>query len=272
MVSWDPDRYTQFAAQRSRPFDELVARIGAEAPRSVVDLGCGAGDLTASLARRWPTATVHGIDSSPQMLERAAAEATAPDLAGRLTFAEGDLAAWQPEVPVDVIVTNAALQWVPGHLDLLTEWVDGLAPGGWLALQVPGNFDALSHVLMRDLATEPRFAERLAGVLRGADSVAEPAEYAQLLAETGCTVDAWETTYAQVLDPGGDHGDDAVLAWVTGTGLRPVLTALEAEPVVREQFRAEYAARLRRAYPRHRWGTLFPFRRVFCVAHREENR
>src|SRR4051794_21411690 len=256
MVRWDPEAYAQFAAERARPFDDLVARIGATDPATVVDLGCGAGDLTASLARRWPSARVHGVDSSASMLERAATEAAADDLSGRLTFSEGDLTRWAPEEPVDVLVTNAALQWVPGHLDLLAGWVDGLAPGGWLALQVPGNFEAPSHALMREVAAAPRFAVRLAGVLRGTWPVARPTTYASLLADLGCTVDAWETTYTQVLDPSGRFGDDAVLAWVQGTGLRPVLEALDDVPDLRQAYLDTYAERLRAAYPRRRWGTL----------------
>lgn len=270
MVSWDPTAYARFAAERSRPFDDLLRRVSATEPRSVVDLGCGAGDLTASLARRWPSARVVGVDSSPQMLAKAAPEAEAADVDGRLSFVEADLADWTPDAAVDVIVTNAALQWVPQHLDLLPRWVDALAPGGWLALQVPGNFAAPSHALMREVAELPPFAERLTGVLRGTESVAQPSTYATLLAERGCVVDAWETTYVQVLDPAGEHGDDAVLAWVSGTGLRPVLDALTDDPDLRERFVATYAERLRAAYPRRPWGTLLPFRRVFCVARKPE--
>ncbi|KQX62896.1 trans-aconitate 2-methyltransferase [Angustibacter sp. Root456] len=270
MVSWDPAAYARFAAERSRPFDDLVRRIGASRPGRVVDLGCGAGDLTASLARRWPAAQVVGVDSSPTMLQKAAGEADAPDLDGRLSFVEADLADWTPDAAVDVIVTNAALQWVPQHLDLLSRWVDALAPGGWLALQVPGNFAAPSHALMREVAAEPPFEQRLAGVLRGPESVAQPSAYATLLADLGCVVDAWETTYVQVLDPEGQLGDDAVLAWVSGTGLRPVLDALADEPELRGRFVDAYSGRLRAAYPRQPWGTLLPFRRVFCVAHLPE--
>ncbi|MGN6303060.1 MAG: trans-aconitate 2-methyltransferase [Angustibacter sp.] len=270
MVSWDPTAYARFAAERGRPFDDLVRRVAATEPARVVDLGCGAGDLTATLARRWPGAQVLGVDSSPQMLAKAAAEAEAADLAGRLAFVEGDLADWTPDEPVDVLVTNAALQWVPQHLDLLPRWVDALAPGGWLALQVPGNFAAPSHALMREVATQPPFADRLAGVLRGTESVAQPSTYATLLADRGCSVDAWETTYMQVLDPEGELGADAVLAWVSGTGLRPVLDALADDPELREQFVDTYGERLRAAYPRRPWGTLLPFRRVFCVAHKSE--
>jgi trans-aconitate 2-methyltransferase len=260
---WDPTTYLAFADERSRPFVDLVARVGAEQPSLVVDIGCGPGQLTASLARRWPTARVLGVDSSPEMLAEAAAHADP----GRLDFERGDAATWSPPGPVDVVVSNATLQWVPGHRALLPTWVSWLRPGGWLAVQVPGNFDAPSHVELRALAGEARWAARLrdAGLLRGAVEdvapVAEPADYAGDLAELGCRVDAWETTYLHLLT-----GEDAALGWVRGTALRPVLARLgEAEQA---EFVAELAPRLRAAYPARPYGTPFPFRRVFFVAQR----
>lgn len=258
MPSWDPQVYGRYATERARPFADLVARVGARTPSTVVDLGCGPGELTASLAQRWPDADVLGVDSSAAMLERAAAQA-----GPRLRFEPGDVRAWRPAAPVDVMVTNAVLQWVPDHLALLERWVDQLAPGGWLAVQVPGNFEAPSHTLMGEVAAEPAFATRLDGVLLRADSVADPATYTTLLAQAGCEVDAWETTYLHVLP-----GADAVLEWVRGTGLRPVLDALADDPPLRTAFVEEYAARLREAYPRQPFGTLMAFRRVFVVARR----
>jgi trans-aconitate 2-methyltransferase len=277
MPSWDPTVYARFAAERARPFSDLVARIRPEDAagtaadvRTVVDLGCGPGDLTASLARRWPEARVVGVDSSPAMLQRAQHQ-LAPGLDGRLSFVEGDVRTWQPDGPVDVIVTNALLQWVPGHLDLLARFVGWLAPRGWFAMQVPGNFGAPSHQAMRDLTHHPRFSDRLQGVLRGTESVAQPATYATLLAETGASVDAWETTYLHVLDRQGRFGNDAVLAWVSGTGLRPVLDTLADDPTLQQAFLDSYAATLREAYPRKPWGTLLPFRRVFAVAQQQSD-
>ena len=269
MVSWDPQVYGRYAAERARPFVDLLSRVPAEAPRQVVDLGCGTGELTASLARRWPDAQVIGVDSSPAMLQRAARQTEAAP--GRLRFQLGDAASWAPTGPVDVLVTNALLQWMPGHLDLLPRWVEALAPGGWLALQVPGNFGSPSHVLMREVAALPRFGDRLDGVLGGTESVGDPLDYAAVLATAGCTVDVWETTYLHVLDPEGEHGDDAVLAWVEGTGLRPVTDALADEPSLRRDFVDTYAARLRAAYPRRPWGTPLPFRRIFAVVHAPES-
>lgn len=253
-MRWDPQQYGRYAGERGRPFLDLVARIGASSPRRVVDLGCGPGSLTALLAQRWPGARIEGLDSSPEMI------AAAPSAAG-LAFRVGDLAEWAPEPDVDVIVSNAALQWVPTHRDPLDRWASTLPAGGWLAFQVPGNFAAPSHTVLRELAVMPRWAARLGGALRHADVVAEPAEYATQLLDHGLAVDAWETTYLHVLP-----GSDPVLEWIRGTALRPVLAALPPAEV--PEFEAELAGRLRVAYPPTPHGTLLPFRRVFVVGHR----
>ena len=157
-----------------------------------------------------------------------------------------------------MVVSNAALQWVPSHRELIDQWADTLASGSWLAWQVPGNFDAPSHALMRGLAESAEWSERLGGVLRGPEGVDSPVAYAQRLQEHGFDVDAWETTYVHVL-----AGADPVLGWVRGTGLRPVLDVLgEADA---PEFERQYSDLLREAYPATAAGTLFPFRRVFCV-------
>ena len=263
---WDPAQYQRYSQERSRPFFDLLARVAATSPRVVADLGCGPGDLTAALAERWPDADVVGVDNSPQMLEAAEATLAAfrsrPERraagAGALTFRHGDVRDFAPERAPDVIFCNAVLQWVPGHGALLPRWAGTLSPGGWLALQVPGNFDQPSHRILRELAGSARWGEALAAaaVTRQA---ADPADYLELLARAGCEVDAWETTYLHVL-----HGDDPVLEWYKGSGLRPVIDALAPEQAA--EFLSEYARRLRIAYPARRYGTVLPFRRVFAVA------
>ena len=253
---WDPGKYGEFGDFRNRPFFELTSRITAGAPRSVVDLGCGPGNLTATLSRRWPGASVLGIDSSPAMVARAQ-EAAAPGLA----FAVGDIAGWQPGPATDVIVSNAALQWVPGHCGLMAGWLAALRPGAWLGVQVPGNFGAPSHVLMRELAESPRWRKQLSGVLRHSDAVAEPAGYLELFLRGGARVDVWETTYHQLLP-----GENPVLEWVRGTGLRPVLAALGGGSAA---FEREYSALLSEAYPQGKFGTIFPFRRIFMVGEKQ---
>lgn len=259
-LQWDPARYGSYANERARPFFDLLARVAADAPEHVVDLGCGTGELTATLAGRWPGAQVTGIDSSTQML--AAARRTAEAFGeGRLRFERADIATWRGAGDADVIVSNAALQWVPEHRELLGGWAAAMPAQAWLAFQVPGNFAAPSHRLMRELAASRRWRDKLDGVLRHDGAVDDPDAYLRLLHGAGLSGDAWETTYLHVLD-----GADPVLEWVRGTGLRPVLQALTPADAVR--FEAEYGALLRDAYPRTDHGTVFPFRRVFTVGHR----
>ncbi|QCB97751.1 trans-aconitate 2-methyltransferase [Arthrobacter sp. PAMC25564] len=259
-MKWDPAKYVQFGGYRDRPYFDLTARVHAEAPKHVVDLGCGPGNLTATLAERWPKAEVLGLDSSPEMLAKARDHAAR---AANLSFQLADIAGWSPSPLTDVVVTNAALQWVPGHRELLPRWLDALKPGAWFALQVPGNFTSPSHTLMRQLAESEAWAGRLAGVLRHDDVVGDGSEYLGIMLDAGCDADAWETTYFQLLP-----GADPVLEWVRGTGLRPVLAALSAEEA--REFEAEYSALLAEAYPAGPHGTVFPFRRTFAVARKRD--
>ncbi len=260
---WDPALYRQFGAERSRPFYELVGRIGATDPGFVADLGCGPGELTAELGRRWPGAEVLGVDSSAEMI--AAAGAVLAELRSgpevrSLRFEQADVRQWQPGRPVDVIVSNALFQWIDGHEALLPRLVSQLSEGGWLAFQVPGNFDQAAHRLLRELAGSARWQPLLSGVAFNRQA-ADPARYLDLLAREGCAVDAWETTYLHVLT-----GPDPVLRWYQGTGLRPVIAALDASRAA--EFTAEYGAMLRQEYPQAPYGTVLPFRRVFVVARR----
>jgi trans-aconitate 2-methyltransferase len=251
---WNPRQYRAYSAHRARPFFELLDRVGAGAPSFVVDLGCGPGERTMDLAARWPDAVVEGVDNSEAMIAEARRSA-----GERVRFTVGDLAEWAPARPVDVIFSNAAFQWVPEHRRLLPAWVEALTPGGWLAFSMPGNFAGPSHTLLRELCASPRWAGRLAAVNRH-NVVGEPQEYLDLLGGLGCEVDAWETTYLQVL-----QGEDPVLEWMKGTALRPAFDALTGEEE-RSEFVAELSGLLRQAYPRRPYGTVFPFRRVFVVA------
>jgi len=236
VTQWDPTTYLQFADERARPFFDLVNRVRAEQPTNVVDLGCGPGQLTASLPDRWPSATVVGLDSSAAMIAKAEAYAGA-----QVRFAVQDLRDWSPREPVDVIISNAALQWVPGHRGLLPGLVEALAPGGWLAFQVPGNFTEPSYRLLEELADDERFAAYVTDRDRPASY--DPVDYLDDLAGLGCTVDAWETTYLHRL-----------------TGPDPV------------QFEVEYKALLSEAYLARPYGTVLPFRRIFVVAQRPADR
>lgn len=250
-MGWDPLRYLSFSDERGRPFVELLARIPAEAPTRVVDLGSGAGNLTGLLAERWPHAHVTGVDSSPTMVEFAARETP------NIDFELGDVHTWQPSHPVDVLISNATLQWVPDHLSQLHRLARIVSAGGWLAFQVPGNFAEPSHAIRADLSEQDPYAPYLAGAAK--PDAHDAATYLRVLTDLGCSVDAWETTYLHVL-----HGQDPVFDWVAATSARPTLEALP--PDLREWFEAEFKERLKLAYPVQNGSVILPFRRVFVVA------
>lgn len=258
-MKWDPEKYVQFADHRDRPFFDLTSRVTATDPKLVVDLGCGPGPLTRSLAERWPKARVVGLDSSDEMDRKARSAQHAPNL----EFELADASSWMPDPNTDVLVSNAMLQWIPGHQELMVKWLGALKPGAWFAVQVPGNFSSPSHALMRELADSPRWAAQLAGVLRHVDAVGEPEDYLKILLAAGFEADVWETTYGQVLG-----GEDPVLDWVRGTALRPILAILGPEESI--EFEREYAQLVSRAYPPFTGPageslTMFPFRRTFMV-------
>src|SRR5579871_6412773 len=290
---WDAGQYLRFGGERARPFFDLMAQVGATSPRYVADLGCGPGNLTTALAERWPGATVTGVDNSAEMIAAARAltghgelgpaaglaagssgwdggrESPVRGVTGgsapgggiaNLSFEVGDVRDWRPRGPVDVLVCNAVLQWVPGHEELLLRWADLLAPDGWLAFQLPGNVDQPSHAIVEEMARSARWRALLADVKLNRQA-GDPADYVALLARPGFEVDAWETTYLHLL-----HGENPVLEWTKGTTLRPVLDALDAERAA--AFVREYAERVAAEYHPNPFGTLFPFRRVFTVLHR----
>lgn len=250
-MDWDPLRYLSFADERGRAFVELVSRVGAEVPTTVVDLGSGPGTFTALLAQRWPEARVIGVDSSPTMVEFAAKESP------EVEFVQADLHRWEPAEPIDVLISNATLHWVPGHLKLLPRLARAVVPGGWFAFQVPGNFNEPSHTIRQDLEASPEFAPYVQYVSRGEAHDAHT--YLRTLTDLGCTVDAWETTYLHVL-----HGRDPVFEWVAATSAQPVLEALPVD--IRSRFEREFKKRLNDAYPPHNGTVILPFRRVFVVA------
>lgn len=269
---WDPKQYEAFGDERSRPFFELVGRIPVDGldgnPGTVVDLGCGPGLLTASLAGRWPSARIIGVDNDAAMLRQAAELTVGPEAVSNVSFEFGDIASWKAVdhgvVSIDIVVANAALQWDLGHLERMEHLLNQVTPGGYLAFQVPGNLDDPHHQAIRGQWAEPRW-QRYAGIAALPDRTHnshQAATYMRVLATMGARVDAWDTTYVHIL-----QGSDPVLEWVKGTALRPVLNALPDE-TTRSEFCDELAPKLRAAYPSETYGTPFPFKRVFVVAQR----
>jgi len=248
-------QYLLFEAERTRPVRDLLAAVAAAPVRVAIDMGCGPGNSTEVLKNRFPEARISGLDSSPEMI--AAARARLPSV----RFDVVDIAAWRDPGPYDVILSNAVLQWLPDHATLFPRLVDKLAPGGRLAVQMPDNLDEPAHRLLREIAANGPWSERLAGVARSARHDAR--WYYELLAPLCARVDIWRTTYHHPL-PGGA---DAVVEWFKSTALRPFLAALSEEE--RPVFTARYREALASGYPALADGSvLLPFPRLFIVATR----
>jgi len=258
-TGWDPGQYLRFSDHRLRPALDLLGRIPLESPEIVVDLGCGTGRITRLLAGRWPEARIEGIDSSAEMLQKAREEP------GGVRWLRADIAAWQPEESPDVLYSNAALHWLEGHRELFPRLTGLLRQGGCLAVQMPLSWDLPSHRLMRETLAEGRDGGRPLGSRELREKLAHKpvhdAEfYHDVLSGSVRVLDIWETEYHQMLE-----GEDPVLEWVRGTGLRPVLHALDDDE--RQLFLDAYGRRLRDAYPTRPDGiTIYPFRRLFLVA------
>lgn len=253
-MNWDPEQYLKFVEARRRPALDLLARLGGKSPTTVVDLGCGAGNITRLLAEHWPQAKITGIDNDAAMLKKASSTASTID------WQQVDIGKWQPAVEPDLIFSNAALHWLGDHPHLLPALTERLADGGVLAVQMPSNFSAPSHQILRKLADDYRWQQTLGGIEMG--KVLSAAEYHRLLAPHCRHLEVWETTYWQALS-----GDDAIVEWMKGTALVPYLARLDA--TAGERFLAAYREPLAVVYPRGADGlTLFPFTRVFFVAQR----
>jgi trans-aconitate 2-methyltransferase len=258
MPTWDAEQYLRFNDERTRPCRELAARIATAAPSRAIDLGCGPGNSTAILAERWPKAELTGLDSSQEMI--AAARRAKPDGVWRM----GDITTWAGEdgQAYDIVFSNAALQWVENHAVVFPRLLGRVAPGGALAIQMPGNFDAPAHCLMRELAQSPRWRDRFPS--RGVREwhVHDLGKYYDILAAVAVAVDIWQTEYLHIMADAA-----AIVDWYKGTGLRPFLDALDTEDQ-KADFTAQYLEGIRYAYPVRSDGRIiFPFRRLFLIAY-----
>ncbi|MEA1904104.1 MAG: methyltransferase domain-containing protein [Actinomycetota bacterium] len=248
---WDPDRYLRYADLRTRPGLELISRIPDINPGAIVDLGAGTGNLTSVLASRWPDAEIAGIDSSPEMVERAGAEHDGID------WATADIESWKPTGQIDLIFSNAALHWIEGHQPLFGRLRSYLSPGGVLAVSMPDNWAAGTHSVPKTILDEGNWPQAARDALIR-DRVGKPDDYRRWVQPAD--VDSWRTTYFQTLT-----GPDPVWTWVTGSLLRPVLAVLDDDECLRLERECKDA--YREAYPpRDDGATTLPFSRLFLVA------
>jgi trans-aconitate 2-methyltransferase len=262
MRDWNPDLYRRFEDQRTRPAAELLARVGLLAASHIADLGCGPGNSTELLARRFPQAQVLGLDNSPAMIN-AASERLPASRWPNVRFELANVAAWQPAESLDLLYANATLQWLPDHERLLPRLFAQLAPGGVLAVQMPDNLDEPSHRLMRETAVQPRFVEHIGDADKVRARILSAEAYYDLLAGEASEVDIWRTTYQHVMGGAAD-----IVQWVRATGLKPFVEALP--DALQAEFLADYERRIGEAYaPRADGRRLLAFPRLFIVARRK---
>lgn len=254
MPVWNPEQYLKFNEERTRPSMDLCARIPSQSPAWILDVGCGPGNSTAILRDRWPSAHVLGLDNSPEMVARARQDHPEGD------WVQADAASYCAPGRFDIVFSNAALQWMPDHDQLLPGLFRLLAPGGILAVQMPINNDSPLMAALLGLAGREPWKRLLASMDRRPQALDARAYY-EILAPLAPRVDLWETTYLHVM---ADHA--ALIQWYEGTGMRPYLEALDG-PERRDEFKAELLELIRPGYPPCADGRLlFPFKRLFFLA------
>jgi trans-aconitate 2-methyltransferase len=254
-MAWNPQQYLKFSGERLQPANDLLGRVTLHEPQHMVDLGCGTGTVTSLLRARWHDATIVGVDNSRAMLEQA--RKAMPDV----TFELIDLAKWAPAAAVDLIVSNAALQWLDDHATLFPQLFSHLRPGGVLAVQMPAQHMAPSHQIGYSMAESPRWRDRLQGLVRRRP-ILDADEYYSLMRHRASRLDLWFTEYVQQLT-----GDHPVAEFAKGSFVGAWLAALSADEAA--AFEAEYRQHMAIAYPPGADGvTLFPFRRFFLLARR----
>ncbi len=253
-MAWSPTQYVKFEDQRTRPARDLIAQVPLDQVGRGIDLGCGPGNSTELLIDRWGASGISGLDSDASMIE--AARKRLPGT----SFALADLATWRPEEPLNLLFANAVFQWLPDHIDIFEQLMDGLTPGGVLAVQMPDNRDEPSHLLMEETAQDGPWRDAFAGNSARRADMPTPADYYDRLIGKSARLDIWHTVYNHPLDDA-----QAIVEWVKGTGLMPYLARVTPEE--QGHFLNEYKVRIERAYPPRADGkVLFRFPRVFIVA------
>ncbi|MEQ8507541.1 MAG: methyltransferase domain-containing protein [Rhodospirillaceae bacterium] len=253
--TWNPEVYLRYETYRARPALDLLAQIPLEIAGSIVDLGCGPGNVTQKLKEAWPDRNVMGVDMSEDML----AKARASDTHGLLQWQQGDIATWEPESQLALVFSNAALHWVPDHTTVLPRLTSLVLPEGWLAFQIPVTEACPYQTCIRETVTSERWADKLAQVWMYKDPM-QPEQMYDILSPFARSVDIWVTDYHHVLE-----GENPVFDWIIGTGLTPYLSVLSGPD--QEEFLSDYSAHVLSAYPKQTDGkTLFLMKRIFVVA------
>lgn len=252
-MPWNPDLYHKFQSERAAPFYDLLALVDVRPNLKVIDLGCGSGELTRQLADKLPNSHVTGLDSSPQMLDKAASF-----VRPGLVFQQGDQSTLTGEW--DLIFSNAALQWSENHAELIPYLFDKLKPGGQIAIQVPSNHNHISHQIYRGTAEEDMFKFILQGFQRYSP-VLTIDNYARILFDCGAEeINVFEKIYPHVL-----KDSDAVVDWMSGTALVPYFERLSK---YKDEFVKSVREKMRAAMPDS--PVFYPFRRILFSARKPQ--
>lgn len=251
---WNPNLYLKFDNERSRPSVDLVARIKSEHPVSIIDVGCGPGNSTQVLHRKWPAAQIIGVDNSPAMIEKAKEDY--PEQDWLLFDADKD----RIIDTFDIVFSNAAIQWIPNHEDLIKRFSEMLNEYGMLAVQIPLFFDMLLGKSIHEIAESDKWNNKTGGV-RQLFTIHTPEFYFDILSKYFKKIDIWTTNYFHTME-----SHTAILEMIRSTGLKPYLERLEID-AERDAFEAEVLDGIVRDYPSQNNGkVLFPFTRLFFVA------
>ena len=251
---WSAKQYLKFEDERTRPPRDLLAQVSLNSPKRVVDLGCGPGNSTELLIRRFPNAEIIGVDSSPDMLRQARGRLP------RCTFVEGHLSTWMPEPRTDLLFGNAVFHWVSDHPKVLGRLLASLPPGGVLAVQMPDNTNEPALTLMEKVAASGPWTTAIVQAKAARNDLPRPEDYYDLLRPLCSYIDIWHTHYNHIIE---NHA--GIVEWFKGSGLRPFLAPLDA--AMRETFTAKYIDEIRLAYPvRFDGRVMLKFPRLFILA------
>lgn len=257
MNTWNPELYLKFEEERTQPSCDLVSRIKVANPAYIVDIGCGPGNSTRVLRERWKQARILGLDSSPEMIEKA--RHLHPD--GEWILA--DAGTWQPDRQFDIVFSNATLQWIPNHETLIARLFNWVKEGGALAVQIPANTDSPLHQAVLKVSQNARWKNRMLGC-ESVLTYRDARFYYSQLSALSHRFSIWRISYYHVLD---SHKD--LIDWYAGTGMKVYLERLNGEQEERE-FKAQTLEECRAAYPEENDGKiLYPFQRLFFVAYKD---
>jgi len=256
MPNWNPDQYLKFKNERTQPSIDLISKIKLGDPRYIIDIGCGPGNSTQALYRRWPTAEIVGLDNSVEMIRKAREDYP------KQKWVLADASVFESEQKYDLIFSNATLQWIPNHEKLLPHLLKSLNDKGALAVQVPANMDSPINRALWSVVSRERWHAFTGGREKQVVNLRNPDYYYDLLSPIVSELDLWETIYYHILS-----SHEELIEWYKGTGMRPILERLPDDPS-RAEFENEVLEECRSDYKLQTNGKiLFPFRRVFFVAY-----